>query len=175
MEDACRILVSLSPRARSTSAVYAPAPLLYWLPTHLALFRWFSWSFSLFSFLWHVNFAFSVAQGINSAEAGVLYLCMLPKQKFLSTHVPSESWSLTSWINASTTVLLFKAVTSAVISLTSWCVAIVLQFMLSPALSVHVRSVQPGVLQKWGRTALHQILRVVKCRFKGWCERRILF
>lgn len=107
MEVARRILVSLSPWAHSTPAAYAPAPLLHWPPTHPALFHSFFWCFSLFPFLWHVNFAFFVAQ--EMASTGVLYPCLLPKLRFLSRHVPNESSSLTSWINALTTVLLFKA------------------------------------------------------------------
>lgn len=109
MADACRILVSLSPHAHCTPAAYAPAPLLHQPPTHPALFHSFSWCFSLFPFLWHVNFAFSVAQEMASAETGVFYPCLPPKLKFLSRHVPNESSSLTFWINALTTVLLFKA------------------------------------------------------------------
>ena len=61
------------------------------------------------SFFMACEFAFFIAQDMASAETGVLYLCLLPKLKFLSRHVPNESSSLTSWINALTTVLLFQA------------------------------------------------------------------
>lgn len=170
MENACRILVSLSPPAHSAPAAYAPAPLLYRLPTHPALFHWFSWCFTLFSFLWHVNFAGFVAQEMASVETGVLYPCQLPKLKFLSRHIPNESWSLTSWINALTAVLFFQA--------GHQCCNAPHQLVCSCYATVHA---EPSAVracwecsarssQKWGRTALHQILWVVKCRCKGWCE-----
>lgn len=173
MKDACRILVSLSPHTHSTPASYAPASLFHWPLAHPAPFHSLPWCF--FLFLGHVSFAFFVALEMASVEAGVICLCPLSKLKFLSRYIPNAPSSLSSWINTLTTVLLFQAGHQCCSALTSWHVAVPLPFLLSPALPVHVRNIQPGILQKWGRTALHQVLGVAKCRWKGVsreCESR---
>lgn len=102
-------------------------------------------------------------------------LCPLPKLKFLSMYIANEPSSLSSWINTLITVFLFQAGHQCCSALTSWCVAVLLPFLLSPVLPVHVRSIQPGILQEGGRTALHQVLGVAKCRWKSvsrGCEHR---
>lgn len=123
----------------------------------------------------YVSFAFFVALEMASAEAGVICPCPLPKLQFLSRYISNKASALSFWINTLTTVLLFQAGHQCFSALTSWCVAVPLPFPLSPALPVHVRSIQPGILQKWDRTALHQVLGVAKCRWKGVsreCESR---
>lgn len=108
MEDARRILLSLTPAPtpHQQHMLLLPCSIDFQLTQHSSTdFT----GVSVFPFLWHVNFAYFVAQEMASAETGVLYPCLLPKFKFLSRHITNESWSLIFWINDLTTVLLFKA------------------------------------------------------------------
>lgn len=163
---------ALTPTPHQPAMLLLPCSIDLWLTQHPSTH--FP-GVSLFLFLGHVSFAFFVALEMASAEAGVICLLPLPKLKFLSRYIPNAPSSLSSWINTLTTVLLFQAGHQCCSALTSWHVAVLLPFLLSPALPVHVRNVQPGILQKWGRTALHQVLGVAKCRWKGvsrGCESR---
>lgn len=151
-----------------------PVSLLHLPLTHPAPFH-HPPGVSLLLFWGHVSFAFFVVLEMASAEAGVICLCPLPKFKFHSMYIANEPSSLSSWINTLITVFLFQAGHQCCSALTSWCVAVPLPFLLSPVLPVHVRSIQPGILQEWGRTVLHKVLGVAKCRWRGVsreCEHR---